>query len=189
VAHWLARVDAAPPEARLGALLADLAPPAAAARLDRAAARRAPDVLRRLKFSNDERAAAAVLVGTAGAPLVPTWTDPALRRLLADVTRPHAAAAAALWRAEGTAGTTRAADLADRAAAILERRDPLAAGELAVAGKDLMSALGLPPGPAIGRLLAALLDRALDDPSLNTRDRLLETARRLTPETGGGTAP
>jgi tRNA nucleotidyltransferase (CCA-adding enzyme) len=205
VAHWLARVDAAPPEARLGALLADLAPPAAAARLDRAAVKRTQDVLRRLKFSNEELAAASVLVGTAGAPLVPAWTDPELRRLLADVTRPHAAAAAALWRAAaaaqwhagstagtarsaaaaGTAGTAGATALADRAAAILERRDPLAAGELAVAGKDLMAALGLAPGPALGRLLAALLDRALDDPSLNTRDRLLELARRLAPSLGG----
>ncbi len=180
VAHWLARVDAAPPEARLGALLSDLAPPAAAsaARLDRAAVKRAQDVLRRLKFSNNELTAAAVLVGTGAAPLVAAWTDPQLRRLLADVTRPHAAAAAALWRAAG------AADLAARAAAILARRDPLAAGELAVSGKDLMAALGLAPGPAVGRLLAALLEQVLDDPSLNTRDRLLEAARRLAPSTG-----
>ena len=39
-------------------------------------------------------------------------------------------------------------------------------------------ALGL-SGPAVGRLLDALLERVLDDPSLNTRERLLALAREL----------
>ena len=39
--------------------------------------------------------------------------------------------------------------------------------------------VGLPPGPEIGRLLARLLDAAIDDPSLNERERLLELAREL----------
>ena len=60
--HWLARVDAAGP-ARLGALVLELAPPAAAPRLDRDAVKRAQGVLRGLKFSNDELVGAAILVG------------------------------------------------------------------------------------------------------------------------------
>jgi tRNA nucleotidyltransferase (CCA-adding enzyme) len=179
VAHWLARVDAAPPASRLGALVADLAPPdPPAACVDRAAVRQAQDVLRRLKFSNDELAAAAVVVGAGGAARAPAWTDGQLRRLLADVTRAHAAAAIGLWRADG------AAELAARAEAIVRRGDPLATSELAVSGKDLMDALAIPSGPAVGRLLAALLSQVLDDPSLNTRDRLLALARRLELEIG-----
>lgn len=174
VQHCFARIDAAPPAARLGALLAELArPDESAVRLDRAAVKQAQDVLRRLKFSNEELAAASVLAGASGACCVPAWTDGQLRRLLVDVTRPHAAAAAGLWRADG------ATALADRAAAILERGDPLATSELAVTGKDLMSALELPPGPALGRLLQALFNQVLDDPSLNTHERLLELARQL----------
>ena len=174
VAHWLARIDAAPPEARLGALVAELVrPDDGAVRLDRTAVKRAQDVLRRLKFSNEELAAAAVVVGASSACCVPAWTDAAVRRLLADVTRPHAAAAAAVWRADG------AADLAARAAAILERGDALATSDLAITGKDLMTALSMPPGPALGRLLAALLTQVLDDPALNSRDRLLATAQQL----------
>ncbi len=64
VAHWLARVDAVPPEARLGALLCrKLAARRRGAprRLDRAAVKQAQDVLRRLKFSNEELAAAAIV--------------------------------------------------------------------------------------------------------------------------------
>jgi len=40
-----------------------------------------------------------------------------------------------------------------------------------------MTELALPPGPAIGRMIAALTDAVLDDPSLNTRDALLALAR------------
>ena len=37
-----------------------------------------------------------------------------------------------------------------------------------------MQALGLPPGPQVGHVLARLLERVLDDPSLNTREKLLD---------------
>jgi tRNA nucleotidyltransferase (CCA-adding enzyme) len=172
LARWLARVDAAGP-ARLAALLAELADPDPARRLDRGSQRAVEGVLRRLKFSNDECAAAAVAVGAAAAVLAGGWTDPEIHRLLADVTRGHAAGAIALWRADG------AAELADRAAAIVARGDALAVGELAVTGKDLMTALDMPPGPLVGRLLAALLDRVLADPALNTPDALIAAARGL----------
>jgi len=173
-ARWLARVDAAAPSARLGALVAELAEPdPALRRLDRRSQRRAEAVLRRLTFSNDECAAAAVLAGVATAALATAWTDAEIRRLLADVTRAHAPAAVALWRAD------RATELAERAAAILERKDALAVGELAVTGKDLMVALEMQPGPALGRLLAALLDRVLTNPALNTPDQLIAISRGL----------
>src|SRR6185503_14125543 len=134
---------------------------------DRAAQKLAGDVLRRLKFSNDELAAASAIVGAASATLgsVAEWTDAELRRLLGDVTRAHAPAAIAAWRADGAVG------FADRAAAILARGDALAVGELAVGGAELMRALDLQPGPAIGRMLVALLERVLDDPALNTREQ------------------
>jgi len=173
LARWLARVDAAAHDARLAALLAELADPEPARRLNRRSQRAAEAVLRRLKFSNDECAAAAAAVGAAAAVLADGWTDPEIRRLLADLTRAHAAGAVALWRADG------AAELADRAAAILVRGDALAVGELAVTGKDLMAALDMPPGPSVGRLLAALLDRVLADPALNTADALTAAARGL----------
>ncbi|MGN6105019.1 MAG: CCA tRNA nucleotidyltransferase, partial [Kofleriaceae bacterium] len=160
IAHWLVRIDAAPVAARLGALVVEIATPVepgelAARRLDRAVVKQVSEVLRGLKFSNDEAASASVLAGTASAPRVDAWTETELRRLLSEVTRAHAGAAAALWRADG------AGALADRAEAILARRDPLAVSELAISGKDLMAALAMPPGPAIGRILAALLDRVL----------------------------
>ena len=35
---------------------------------------------------------------------------------------------------------------------------------------------GLPRGRAIGEVLATLLERVVDDPTLNTRERLIEEA-------------
>ncbi len=54
---------------------------------------------------------------------------------------------------------------------------PLRLGDLAVNGSDLKAA-GLPAGPELGRTLRRLLDAVLEDPSRNTRERLLELAVR-----------
>jgi tRNA nucleotidyltransferase (CCA-adding enzyme) len=48
-------------------------------------------------------------------------------------------------------------------------------GQLAIDGADLQG-LGV-TGPRIGEILAALLERVIDDPGLNQRDTLLALAR------------
>ncbi len=55
---------------------------------------------------------------------------------------------------------------------IVERKEALTIRELAVNGGDLMAA-GIPKGPAVGDALEYLLDRVIDDPSLNTREALM----------------
>jgi tRNA nucleotidyltransferase (CCA-adding enzyme) len=59
-----------------------------------------------------------------------------------------------------------------------ERRSPHRLGDLALDGSDLIAA-GFTPGPELGRALDDLLERVVDDPSLNTRERLLVEAARL----------
>jgi tRNA nucleotidyltransferase (CCA-adding enzyme) len=59
-----------------------------------------------------------------------------------------------------------------------ERTQPHRIADLAVDGRDLIE-LGFREGPEVGAALAGLLDAVLDDPTLNTRDGLLEEARRL----------
>jgi len=175
VALWLARVDAAPPEVRLAALVADLADPTAPRRrLDRQTMRRVDDILRRLKFSNEERDAASRLVAVAAADEETEWTEAEVRRLLADVGRKTAPGAVELWRAEGGPP-----ELIALASTVLARGDALAVGELALDGSELMKELAMKPGPGVGRLLAALLDRVLEDATLNTRAGLVELARHL----------
>jgi tRNA nucleotidyltransferase (CCA-adding enzyme) len=140
-------------------------------RLDRALAKRVDGVLRGLKFSNEEIAVASTIAATSGTSLVKAWDDPTVRRLLSDVGRANAPAAAAFWRAD------KAVELADRAHAILARGDALHANELALTGKDLMTELQMKPGPAIGRILQTLVGRVLEEPTVNTRDGLLQLAR------------
>ena len=59
--------------------------------------------------------------------------------------------------------------------------------DLAVDGDDLRRA-GIPPGPALGKILQTLLDRVIRDPSLNTQGWLVDEAQRLYGERteGGG---
>jgi tRNA nucleotidyltransferase (CCA-adding enzyme) len=65
---------------------------------------------------------------------------------------------------------------------------PLAVAELAVNGSDLM-ALGIGEGPAIGRVLRQLLDAAIEDPTVNTRDLLLKRAADLATSTSRSPPP
>ena len=46
--------------------------------------------------------------------------------------------------------------------------------ELAIAGREVMAILDIPPGPRVGEILAALLEKVLDDPALNTPEQLKE---------------
>jgi tRNA nucleotidyltransferase (CCA-adding enzyme) len=55
---------------------------------------------------------------------------------------------------------------------------PLAPGELAISGRDLIRA-GHRPGPAFGTVLSRLLDEVLADPSLNASVPLLRRAETL----------
>ena len=59
-----------------------------------------------------------------------------------------------------------------------EQGSPHRLRDLAISGDDLV-ALGHKPGPEIGRTLQALLHEVVRDPSLNTREHLLERAREL----------
>jgi len=65
-----------------------------------------------------------------------------------------------------------------RAGVERELSSPHRLADLAVDGSDLIDA-GLRPGPELGRTLRTLLDRVVEDPSLNTRERLLELAQEL----------
>jgi len=61
-----------------------------------------------------------------------------------------------------------------------ERVQPHRLADLAVDGSDLI-ALGYGEGPELGAALDALLDAVVDEPELNTRDRLLDRARAQLP--------
>jgi tRNA nucleotidyltransferase (CCA-adding enzyme) len=186
-ARWtqaMARIDAVPreqPMVRLAALLVELGGPAAASdnpdnATEPEAAAIAEAALRRLKASNEERDQAVRLVRFGRAWRVAAIPDPALRRLLGQFGRARVPDLLALWDAElssrDEADRPPLAALAARVRAILAAGDPLSIGELAIGGGDVMKILAIPPGRQVGQLLERLYERALVDPSINTRGAL-----------------
>jgi tRNA nucleotidyltransferase (CCA-adding enzyme) len=150
--------------------------------------RAAVQVLLRLKLSNAQVEQTACRA--AAPPLPPAGLpDRELRRWLSALGPAHLPAVARLdLAAARTADSLRnAGDVVTswrRARAVVAARPPLAVGDLAVDGRDLIR-LGLRPGPKFGEILGALLEWVLDDPSRNGRDLLLERAARLAGEEVG----
>lgn len=170
------RVDRATEATRLAVLVAALASAdAPRTMLDRKVQKRVAEILRALKFSNAELGLAADLVAVAHAPQHAEWTAPDVRRVLSQLSRDKREPAVELWESD-------TGPLAPLARAVLG--DPLEVGDLALTGKELMDALAMPPGPAVGRILGMLLQRVLDDPSRNTKDYLKHAAQELELEVG-----
>ena len=69
-----------------------------------------------------------------------------------------------------------------RVEALLASGAALSAKDLAVNGKDLMTELAIPPSRLIGVILERLVELVTEDPDANTRERLLEEARRAVAE-------
>jgi tRNA nucleotidyltransferase (CCA-adding enzyme) len=147
-----------------------------------------------LRFSNADSAWIASLAG-ARAELGPKidaaiGTGPLaavdVRRWVARIGRMRAESfftlTAALWLVRfGTAGDADAeARLATLSslAVIVAFRDPIEIADLAVDGEDLRKA-GIPDGPRMGKVLHALLEQVIGDPSLNTNAKLLELVKTL----------
>lgn len=166
-----ARVDGVAPALplRLAALLCDLSPGEA----DAACAA--------LKLDGATRAAVVAACSASlldpGAGYAPADVRRMLRRFGVGPVRDRAAIARAdlLARSLPTDALDRLAAEVD---AQLAAGAPLSVGDLAVKGGDLIAALGIPPGPAIGRILDALLEHVLERPEDNEREKLIEIAER-----------
>jgi tRNA nucleotidyltransferase (CCA-adding enzyme) len=109
------------------------------------------------------------------------WAAVTGRTQLANLVR----VARARWCA--LAQTARPAPSSARVASLYRRalriayRDPIELADLAVDGEDLQAA-GIARGPALGKILRALVDWVVEQPDRNTRDQLLHQAARLAGE-------
>lgn len=193
--HTIAAVDAADAtddgSERLAALLHDIGKPTTIGDghfigHDRVGAELASAVLDRLRVPGWQAAEIIHAVRHHMYAYDATWTDAAVRRFIRRLEPIGTSLLFALRRADneasgvGEAGQRNQAELEARIAAELER-DPelLLANRLAIDGHDLQRELGIEPGPRIGQILDALIERVIDDPSLNERWALLRLAREL----------
>lgn len=197
--HTLRCLDGCPPqlELRLAALLHDIGKPASREFQEdkgdytfhgheKGGAALAHAVLTRLRFSGPMRDKVTALVRHHLVVYDSGWTDAAVRRWLRrvgpELVDDLLALSTADVEAKGrdvTDELRRISELRARARHALQQGAALSVRELAISGNDLMGALQLPRGPIIGSLLRDLLDLVTEDPELNSRERLLEAARRV----------
>lgn len=141
-------------------------------------------VMRRLKFDNDTTDKVTKLVLYHDYDIAPTEAGVrrAINRMGEDifamiftVRRADIAAQSDYMREEKLA---KIAYIEKLYSEILARKDAVTLKDLAISGNDLI-AEGMPPGRQIGETLSALLERVLDDPSLNTREILLKLYKEV----------
>jgi tRNA nucleotidyltransferase (CCA-adding enzyme) len=129
-----------------------------------------------LKFPNKSAELVGLLVTHAALEKHFGDSDPALRRLLARVGPPQLeallAVAQARLQAREPGKLAELARLSERLRALAAAKPPLTTKELALTGGDIMAALGVGPSPKVGQATKFLLERVLDEPSLNTPEGL-----------------
>ena len=151
----------------------------------------AEPIATRLRFSNDEKARIVSLVRNHLFHYSSEWNDATVRRWMKRVGPERIEDLYALNEADVRAkGRDASEDLAALAALKGHVERVVAAGaalsvrDLKVNGRDLMTELGMKPGPALGKMLDALLELVLADPAMNERERLLQASREVL--AGGG---
>ncbi|MDR1787941.1 MAG: CCA tRNA nucleotidyltransferase [Treponema sp.] len=113
-----------------------------------------------------------------------SWTAAAVRRFIIRVGEESLRPLWHLRRADayGMTGQPPPADfllpLQERVEKALAAKNALSLKDLALNGRDLL-ALGVPAGKRVGVILRELLAAVVEDPSLNTRDGLLDLAGRM----------
>jgi len=198
--HSLYACDAAPAESlllRMAALFHDIGKPRVRAvdqearptfyEHERVSAGMTEEILSRLKLPNIVVKDVAHLVAHHMFNYQEEWSDAAVRRLIARVGESKVKDIIALRRADQI-GMCREnarsfpeglAAFAARVTSVLEAGRAFTVRQMAADGIDIMSRLGLPPGPQVGIILEELLQAVLDDPSLNEKEKLLQIAEKF----------
>jgi tRNA nucleotidyltransferase (CCA-adding enzyme) len=193
--HSLKSCDLAPPRLALrwGALLHDLGKPdmkqvvdgrTVFYRHEERSAHIAEGILERLRFSNEDRSRIVALVSNHMLHMTQQWSDAAVRRFIARVGVENIGELLALreadGRSRGDAGVVAENKLIrERIERIRLSESAFKISDLAIGGRDVMEALGIPEGPEVGTILRALLEAVLEEPSTNTREALTALAKGL----------
>ncbi len=201
--HSLYACDAAPFDKRLvrwAALLHDIGKPSTrVAKEDgqgtfynheRVGAEMADALLQRLRFSNHDREHVVHLVREHMFDYRGTWSDAAVRRFIRRAGPDSLADLFDLRMADSIGNGLKSPDtellaaFAHRIEGILARDEAFSVGDLAIGGGEVMAALGLEPGPAVGEVLEALLEAVIEDPARNTPEGLRTLLQGLRDRSG-----
>lgn len=200
--HLFYACDGAPAgkfNVRLAALFHDIAKPKTKKIIDgnitfynheKLGAQITKDILTRLKFPNAVIDDVCHLINEHMFNYTPEWTVQAVRRFIIRVGQEHIndlfdlrlADMYGMHNKPVNCNFSSAVDLLvefkDLIAAELEKNNALSLKDLAVNGKDLIEN-GIPAGKKLGLILNHLLDCVIEDPGMNTKEKLLEVAKSL----------
>lgn len=193
--HTVRTVDAVPrdrPVVRLAALLHDIGKPSTLADghfhgHEAAGATIAARLLERLRTPRFVAERVVLLIRHHMFVYDPAWGDAGVRRFIRRIGREAIDSLFALREADNVGSGEPANaygldELRARIAGQLSGHVVLERGDLVVDGNDLMTELGLSPGPVLGQLLDELLERAIADPTVNDRATLLLLAQSMLTE-------
>ncbi|MGH4138937.1 CCA tRNA nucleotidyltransferase [Clostridium sp.] len=189
--HTLAVVENCPPKlnVRVAALLHDVAKPNCFTvdnkgighfyGHDKKGVKISKQILKRLKFDNQSINKISTLVNEH-MNVLPKPTDASVKHLINRVGINLVPDLFALQRADALGSRfseirlVEIEKMEEIAMAILESKVPLAIKDLEINGEDIISKLSLKPGKEIGIMLKFLLDKVLENPELNIKEKLLD---------------
>ena len=151
---------------------------------DRRSAELTDAVFRRLRTSNEERESVCHLISNHMFSYTPDWSDAAVRRFIRRVGLDNINPLFQLRVCDMTATSGQSVNprgllaFSDRINSELDRECALSVKDLKIDGRTLM-AMGIPAGPAIGKILNALLEEVIEDPDLNEENKLKARASTL----------
>jgi poly(A) polymerase/tRNA nucleotidyltransferase (CCA-adding enzyme) len=204
--HSLRTCDAAHDSVKLAALLHDIAKPRTDMGNghfyghDNMGANMAEEIMKRMKFPQAEVKRVKLLIKNhmfyyphieenmseeeKNKIELHQWTDAAVRRFLQRVGQENIDDLFKLRLADAQSNPMTAFKpeeitlLQQRISKVLQQDMALKITDLKINGDDLVE-LGIPKGPKVGEVLKELLELVLDDPMMNTKEKLTEKAKEL----------
>jgi putative nucleotidyltransferase with HDIG domain len=181
-------------EARLAALYHDIGKPKTAMedkfgivgfhRHEKESAVLARQIMLRFRYPNAVTDTVCHLIEQHMFNYTASWSDAAVRRFIIRVGQENLNDLFALRRADAYAMTGEEPPfdllltMQKHVEEVIAAGNAMSIKDLAVSGNDLI-ALGIPQGKHMGIILSELLEAVLDDPDLNTREKLLEIAGKI----------
>jgi tRNA nucleotidyltransferase (CCA-adding enzyme) len=190
------------PVERIAALLHDVAKPRTRAKSDKTndwtfyhhekvGADMAKRWLQDYRFSNQERDLVVDLIRHHLICYTSEWTDAAVRRFIKRVGTGTVDPLLRLGEADALGKGRNVEEeleslkeLRGRIDQAIEEGSALTTQDLAIGGNDVIPLLDGGAGPMVGQILRTLLDRVIEDPALNTRDKLMPIVEDLAAKQG-----
>jgi tRNA nucleotidyltransferase (CCA-adding enzyme) len=146
-------------------------------------ARMVKEIGRRLRLSKTDIDRLYVLVRYHMFHYQPFETDAAIRRFMRKVGLNNVNDILDLREADrlGSGARKTSWRLEEMKERMIEQlHQPFSIKDMKINGNDLMSELGLKPGPQLGQILKNLFEKVLENPELNKKEKLLELAQQET---------